>query len=164
MDAASSGFHEPMSEEMRQLQRELRGTPVYVYDITLNKIVYMFDSKTLLKDSLGIKHNQLQAILEGDRLEPYLGRYTFLLTLDPDMSVDTMMTLDEFLANLQIVRAEFARNSDKMKPVYAQNMITPSLSKQYASLSACAKDLGGDRTIIRSYLNGKGAKPLYRDQ
>ncbi len=30
--ASSSGYHEPMSQEMREKLRKLRGTPIYVYD------------------------------------------------------------------------------------------------------------------------------------
>nr|NP_803525.1 orf325 [Monoblepharella sp. JEL15]AAO64970.1 orf325 [Monoblepharella sp. JEL15] len=164
MDASSSGFHEPMSMEMRELQRELRGTPIYVYDLTLNSLVHMFNSKTHLKDSMKVNHRDLKAILNGDRIHPYLGRFIFSLVAYPDMSVDALMSLQDLLANIENHRSDITRNVDKMKAVLAENMVNPRLTKQYPSLTACAKDLNGDRATIRDYLNGKGPKPLYRGQ
>jgi hypothetical protein len=46
--ASSSGFHEPFSMEWREYFRELRGTPVYVYDISNSTLIHMFNSKTHL--------------------------------------------------------------------------------------------------------------------
>jgi hypothetical protein len=49
------------------------------------------------------------------------------------------------------------------KRILAENIIYPELTKEYKSLTSLAKDLKGDRTTIREYLND--TKPgLFRKQ
>ena len=51
--ASSSGYHEPMSPEIRYKLRKERGTPVYLYsgDFTL---LYVFESKQHMYSSINI--------------------------------------------------------------------------------------------------------------
>jgi len=43
--ASSSGYHEPMSKEMREQLRKQRGTPIFVYDVNDLTLLFIFDSK-----------------------------------------------------------------------------------------------------------------------
>lgn len=43
--ARSFGYHEPMSQEMRNKLRKSRGTPVYMYNAKHFTLLYLFDSK-----------------------------------------------------------------------------------------------------------------------
>jgi hypothetical protein len=162
--AASSGYHEPMSMEMRQNFRKLRGIPIYVYDTLRGSLVHMFDSKTHLFESMRMDHRALEGLLNTENPKPYLNRYLFSLTTHPELSVDDMMSLDNFLLELEETRRNYERNSDKMKPVYAENVKDSNLSKYYPSLTACVTALKADRKTVRDYLNGVGAKSLFRGQ
>ena len=43
--AASSGYHEPMSQHIRDKLRKEKGTPIYIYDSETLNFLYMFGSK-----------------------------------------------------------------------------------------------------------------------
>jgi hypothetical protein len=43
--ASSSGYHEPMSQEIRDELRKERGIPIYIYDSETLKLLYIFKSK-----------------------------------------------------------------------------------------------------------------------
>lgn len=61
-----SGYHAPMSEEIKQKLRKERGIPIYVYDATTLTLLYIFESKTHMYNSIKINHNYLtSSLLEG---------------------------------------------------------------------------------------------------
>ena len=50
--ASSSGYHDPMSMEARERLRKQRGIPVYVYKADDFTLLYVFDSKQQMYDSI----------------------------------------------------------------------------------------------------------------
>jgi hypothetical protein len=39
------GYHSPMSQESRDLLRQLRGTSIYIYDTLIKSLIFISDSK-----------------------------------------------------------------------------------------------------------------------
>ena len=54
--ASSSGYHEPMSQIIRDKLRKQRGTPVYVYNADDFTLLYIFESKQHMYNSINIHH------------------------------------------------------------------------------------------------------------
>ena len=52
--ASSSGYHDPMSMEARERLRKQRGIPVYIYNAEDFTLLYVFDSKQHMYDSISI--------------------------------------------------------------------------------------------------------------
>ena len=76
--ASSTGYHEPMSMEWKQYFRELRGTPIYVYDVANSNLIHMFDSKTFLYKMLNMDHRTLDKYLSNsESIKPFLNRFIF---------------------------------------------------------------------------------------
>ena len=73
--ASSSGYREPMSQEIRKRLRKLRGTPVYVYDAETLGLLYIFEYKRYMYDAIGIYHKTLNDCLNSGSL--YLDRFFF---------------------------------------------------------------------------------------
>ena len=67
-----------MALEMREKLRKQRGIPVYIYKADDLTLLYVFDSKQHMYDSIRIHHNTLNDCL--DRGTIYLD--TFFLSLD----------------------------------------------------------------------------------
>ncbi len=61
--ASNSGYHEPMSQEIRARLRKPRGIPVYLYNADNLALLYVFESKQHMYDSIGIHHNSLNDCL-----------------------------------------------------------------------------------------------------
>ena len=160
--ASSSGFHGPMSFEARENLRKLRGIPVYVYDILINSLIIIFDSKQHLTQSLGVDLKVIRNTLDTDN--KYLQRYIFSTTPLPQMSIDSIMTLDDARKHFYDTRQNTTRatiQAKRSKPVLAEHRTNPSLTEKFASLNECAANLGGDKSTMRKYLNGE-TKGLYR--
>lgn len=152
--ASSSGHHEPMNQEIRERLRKQRGTPVYIYRADDFTLLYIFESKQHMYNSINIHHNTLNSCLNLGTL--YLDTFFFSLDLIEESTNSDILTLDEikFLINnkrdlykikkhpsAQTILAEFKDDSRKNKVFY--------------SLSSLAKHLKGDRQVIREYLKGK---------
>jgi NUMOD1 domain-containing protein len=75
--ASSSGYHEPMSQKMREILRKQRGISVYIYN-SENLSLYIFESKQHMYNSRNIHHKTLHDCLYSGTV--YL--YTFFLSLD----------------------------------------------------------------------------------
>ena len=74
--ASSSGYHSPMSQEMRDKLRTLRGTPVYMYDIKNFNLLYIFDSKQQAYSLISIHHVTLNGCLNSGNI--YLDNFFYL--------------------------------------------------------------------------------------
>jgi len=70
------GYHRPMLEEAKIRLRKLRGTPIYIYDIITNNLIFISDSKQWLYNNISIHHTKLNQCLDL-----YLNRFFFLLKL-----------------------------------------------------------------------------------
>lgn len=77
--ASGSGHHSPMSQEMRENLRKLRGTPIYIYTANDFTLLHVFSSKQHFYDIIGIHHRTLNNCLNiGDI---YLDYFFFSLDL-----------------------------------------------------------------------------------
>lgn len=167
--ASSTGYHEPMSMEWRKYLRELRGIPIYIYDVVTKTLIHMFDSKTYLYKSLHLDHRTLDKYLKNG--QPYLSRFVFTLNplqnnLSDKMSVDALLAIEDLQILWREVRQEYhsAELQSKSNRILAENIKNPNLTVQYVSLNACAADLKGDRQTIRKYLKDPSKKTYYRGQ
>lgn len=75
--ASSSGYHEPMSKEIRDKLRKERGSKVFLYNANDLSLLYLFESKQHLYNSINIHHKTLTDCLESGNL--YLDTYFFSL-------------------------------------------------------------------------------------
>lgn len=164
--ASSTGYHEPMSMEWRQYLRELRGTPVFVYDIATSNLIHMFDSKTYLYKMLNMDHRTLDKYLANGK--PFLNRFVFSLTAITNLSVDALLTIDDLQLLFSTERASKDSSINDKSPaaaaILAENIKNPKLSAKFSSLNACAKGLKADRATLRLYLQGKSNKTYFRSQ
>jgi hypothetical protein len=155
--ASSTGYHEPMSMEWRQYLRELRGTPVFVYDIATFNLIHMFDSKTYLYKMLNMDHRTLDKYLANGK--PFLNRFVFSLTAITNFSVDALLTIDDLQLIFSTERANKDSSiNDKSHSILAENIKNPELSAKFSSLNACAKGLKADRATLRLYLLAEASK------
>lgn len=169
--ASTSGYHEPMSMEWREYLRQLRGIPVYIYDVRTKSLVMMFNSKTHLTKELGLNYKLLNShYLDSGKL--YYYRYLFTTEAMCEMSVESIMTLEDTKSHFSQTRLDTphfalnglrALNEARQKPIIAENVKNLSLSKTFVSLNECARELKGDRQIIRDHLNGKYPRRYYRN-
>lgn len=73
--AQSTGYHTPMSEEMRTKLRLERGKQVFIYDANSMVFLYMFDSKQQLYTALKMHHTSLKDCLTNGTI--YKGTFSF---------------------------------------------------------------------------------------
>src|SRR3954469_21455595 len=66
--ASSSGYHEPMSQEMREKLRILRGTPVYLYSTKDFTLLYIFGSKQQIYSLINMHHVTLNNCLNSGEI------------------------------------------------------------------------------------------------
>lgn len=62
--ASGSGYHESMSQEIREKLRKLRGTPIYVYEAETLCLLYIFESKQHMYNMVNIHHKTLNDCLD----------------------------------------------------------------------------------------------------
>lgn len=159
--ASGSGTHTPMSEEAKLRLRNQRGTLVYIYNTNTSELIYCFESKQHLYNTLNIHHVTLNNCLENGTLWLKI----FLLTLEPieEITSKNLIDQDQIIKLIKYYRSINSTSHPSSKRILAENIIHPELTKEYKSLTSLAKDLKGDRTTIREYLND--TKPgLFRKQ
>ena len=66
--ASSSGYHESMSQEMREQLRKQKGTPIFVYDANDFTLLYIFASKTYMYNTISIHHKTLDDCLDSGKV------------------------------------------------------------------------------------------------
>ena len=150
--ASSSGYHEPMSEAIKEKLRKERGISIYIYDINDFCLLHIFDSKQQMYNTINIHHATLNDCLYNGKV--YLDTYYF--SLDPvEESVNSnLLTLDEIKHLISTKRNAYIVKQPKSKSILAEHKNNSSLNKVYSSLNFLAKELKGDRQVIREYLNG----------
>ena len=151
--ASSSGYHEPMAEEIRKRLRKERGTPVYIYDAETLTLLHIFESKTHMYNAINIHHKTLEPKVQ-DLGSLYLDY--FFLSLDLLETVTTSLIGEDQIKDL--VNAK--RNLYKVKHPGAKVILAEfkddaSKNLEFDSLNSLAKHLKGDRQVIREYLQGK---------
>lgn len=163
--ANGSGAHTPLSEEAKQRLISKRGTParragvppaggtpVYIYNTESSELIYCFESKQHLYNTLNIHHVTLNNCLENGTL----WLKVFLFSLEPieEITSKNLISLDQLIKLTKYYKSINNTTHPSSRRILAENIINPELTKEYKSLTSLAKDLKGDRATIRDYLNG----------
>lgn len=151
--ASSSGYHEPMALEMREKLRKQRGIPVYIYKADDFTLLYVFDSKQHMYDSIRIHHNTLNDCL--DRGTIYLDTFFLSLDLIEESTKTNLLTLDEIKSLVTDKRDVYKVKHPAAKAILAEFKDDSRKNLVFSSLGSLAKHLKGDRQVIREYLTGK---------
>lgn len=166
--ASSTGYHEPMSEYWCNYFRKMPhggGIKVFIYDTSTNQLIFISDSITYLADCIGIHRNTVLRYTSSGDL--YLNK--FLISFDPIIEMEnTLNILDSsnFKTLLESVRKEHHNSlvQPASKSILAENVLDPSKTKIYSSITNFSKAIGGDRGTIRNYLNSNQVEKLYRKE
>lgn len=154
-----NGYHAPMPQELRDKLRKERGSTIYLYDIILGSLVFIFESKTTLYSSINVHHKTLNKCLE---LGPvYLDRFIFSYHVIAEFAKDMVLSLQDLNILLRDSRDKRVILQPARKRIQADNVLHPNLSREYDGINEFAKYLGGDRGSIRTHID-KGT--LYRKQ
>lgn len=150
--ASSSGYHEPMSLEMREQLRKQRGTPIFVYDANDFTLLYIFASKTYMYNTINIHHKTLHDCLDYGKL--YLDTFFFSLDRIEESNNIKFLTLDEIKTLVLKKREIYQVKHPASQAILAEFKDDSRLNREFISLSSLAKQLKGDRAVIREYLKG----------
>lgn len=151
--ASSSGYHEPMSQEIRERLRKQRGTPVYVYSADCFTLLYIFESKTHMYNSINIHHKSLDDCVSLGIL--YLDAFFLSLDLIEGSTITNLLSLDEIKSLVKDKRDKYIVKHPASKAILAEFKDDSSKNLEFHSLNSLATHLKGDRQVIREYLNGK---------
>lgn len=157
--ASSSGYHEPMSQEMREKLRKLRGIPIYLYKVDDFTLLYIFESKQHTYDSISIHHKTLNDCLNLGGI--YLDTFFFSLDLIEESTKTNLLTLDEIKDLVKEKRDIYKVKHPSAKAILAEFKDDPSKNLTFYSLNSLALHLKGDRQVIRKYLREE-KKGYYR--
>jgi GIY-YIG catalytic domain/NUMOD1 domain len=149
--ASSSGYHEPMAQEIRETLRKLRGTPIFVYEAETVCLLHIFDSKQYMYNMINIHHNTLNDCLDLGTL--YLD-YFFISLDNFELTNVKLITLDEIKDLVKTKRDIYKVKHPAAKAILAEFKDDPSKNLEMDSLNSLAKRLKGDREVIRDYLRG----------
>uniref|UniRef100_UPI002115C7F6 hypothetical protein n=1 Tax=Aspergillus sclerotioniger TaxID=319627 RepID=UPI002115C7F6 len=150
--ASSSGYHEPMSQEIREILRKQRGIPVYIYKGDDFTLLYVFESKQHMFDSINIHHKSLNNCLNLGTL--YLDTFFFSLDLIEESTKTNILTLDEIKSLVSEKRDKYLVKHPAAKSILAEFKDDSSKNLIFHSLNSLANHLKGDRKVIREYLKG----------
>lgn len=146
-----SGFHLPMSEEARNKLRKLRGQVFYAYDTNTKTLIFIFDSKQFAYDNINIDHRTLNNCLYEGNL--YLNRFMFSLEPIKEFAYEALISLNELKTLIKEQRYTQKSIQFTSKKLYVENILNPSLNREFDSISQFANYVKGDRGTIRSYIN-----------
>lgn len=159
----SLGYHKPMSIEMREKLRKLRGIAFLVYDTKTHSLVFKFESKQQAYNYLHMNHTTLNKCLYSGEL--YLNHFLFSIEFISEFPFETLISLENLknqILELKLKDKSIQKNS---KIIYAENVKFPELSKTFNSINNFVNAVKGDRSTIRLYINGKKKEgSLYRKQ
>lgn len=161
--ASSSGYHEPLSEYWRNYYRLVRGTKVFIYDTENSQLIFKCNSIQYLIDYAHIHRATIQYYASTGEL--FLGR--FIIAFEPlsEMVNESIIEIDIFSKLINTLRLENSILSQPdRKPIFAENVLYPQLSKEYFSIGEFSRIVKGDRGTIRQYVNGQRTGQLYRKQ
>jgi hypothetical protein len=150
--ASSSGYHEPMSQEMREKLRKQRGTPVYMYNVKDLTLLYVFDSKQQIYSLINIHHNTLNDCLNLGNI--YLDSFFYSLDLIEESPETNLLDLDKIKSLVSDKRDVYNVKHPAAKSILAEFKDEPKKNLEFDSLNSLAKHLKGDRQVIRGYLKG----------
>lgn len=150
--ASSSGYHEPMNQEIRDRLRKQRGTPVYIYNLEDFTLLYIFESKQHMYDSISIHHKTLNNCLDAGAA--YLDTLFLSLDLIEESENTNLLTLDGIKELVNEKRALYTVKHPASISILAEFKDDSSKNLEFSSLTSLANHLKGDRLTIRQYLKG----------
>lgn len=148
-----------MSQEHRDKLRDERSLVVNMYDTLKGTLVYVFLSKVTLYASLSIHHTTLNKCLESG--VKYLHRFLFSYTVIEQYAKDRTLSLFDLNKLLIEVKGQYKVAQPASRPVFAENVMYPDLSRQFSGIGEFARTIKGDRASIRVHID-KGT--LYRKE
>jgi hypothetical protein len=151
--ASSSGYHEPMSQEIREKLRKARGTPVYMYNVEDFTLLYVFDSKQQIYDLINMHHVTLNDCLSSGRL--YLDTFFFSLDIIEESPKTNLLYLEGMKNLILDKRKNYDVKHPAAKAILGEFKDDATKNIEFNSLNALAKHLKGDRQVIRTYLTGE---------
>jgi len=150
--ASSSGYHEPMSQEIRDRLRKQRGTPVYFYSADNFTLLYVFQSKQEMYNSINIHHVTLNDCVALGSL--YLDAFFISLDIIEESKTD-LFNLDQIKSLVKDKRNTYNVKHPAAKAILAEFKDDTRKNLEFNSLNSLANQLKGDRQVIREYLKGK---------
>lgn len=151
--ASSSGYHEPMNQEIREKLRKERGIAIFIYNAIDFTLLYIFESKQHMYDSINIHHNTLNDCLNLGTI--YLDTFFFSLDLIEESTKTNILTLDEIKTLVNDKRNVYKIKHPAAKAILAEFKDDSSKNLEFNSLNSLAIHLKGDRQVIREYLKGE---------
>lgn len=151
--ASGSGYHSPMSQEMREKLRKQRGVPVYLYDAEDFTLLHIFESKQQLYSSINMHHTTLNDCLKLGNI--YLDCFFFSLDLIEESSESNLLNLEQIKTLVLDKRDRYDVKHPAAKIIIAEFKDEPKKNLEFNSLNSLAKHLKGDRQVIREYLKGE---------
>lgn len=150
--ASSSGYHEPMSQEIRDRLRKQRGTPVYIYNVEDFTLLYIFESKQHMYDSISIHHKTLNNCLDAGTV--YLDTLFLSSDLIGESENTNLLTLEGIKELVNEKRALYTVKHPASISILAEFKDDSGKNMEFSSLTSLANHLKGDRQTIRQYLKG----------
>uniref|UniRef100_UPI0028D54682 hypothetical protein n=1 Tax=Peltigera ponojensis TaxID=162004 RepID=UPI0028D54682 len=156
--ASSSGYHQPVAQEIGKKLRKQTGTRVYIYEAERFTLLHIFDSKQYMYNTISIHHKTLHDCIDLGVL--YLD--SFFLSLDL-LETETenvyMLNLDQIKALVKTKRELHKLKQPASKAIFAEFKNDASKNLEFDSLNGLAKHLKGNCKVIREYI--QGIKPGY---
>jgi len=150
--ASSSGYHESMSQEMRDKLRKQRGTPVYIYNAEDLTLLHIFYSKQQMYNTINIHHSTLDTCLLQGNL--YLDTFFISLDIIGESTKTNLLDLDQVKELIKHKRKMYNVRHPSAKAILAEFKQDSSKNLEFHSLNSLADHLKGDRQVIRDYLKG----------
>jgi hypothetical protein len=150
--ASSSGYHTPMSLEVRERLRKQRGIPIYVYSADDFTLLYIFESKQHMYNSINIHHTSLNDSLNLGVV--YIDAFFFSLDLIQESTKTNLLSLDQIQSLVKNKREISNAKHPAAKAILAEFKDDSNKSLTFNSLNSLANHLKGDRQVIREYLKG----------
>lgn len=128
-----------------------KGTPVYIYNADDFTLLYVFESKNHMYDTINIHHNTLNDCLYSGNL--YLD--SLFLSLDLiEETTNELLTLDKLITLVKHARDIYKYKHPAAKAILAEFKHDSKKNLEFDSLNSLTKHLKGDRQVIREYLKG----------
>ena len=155
--SGATGYHEPMGQEIRDRLRKQRGTPVYIYNVEDFTLLYIFESKQHMYDSISIHHKTLNNCLDAGTV--YLDTLFLSLDLIEESENTNLLTLEGIKELVNEKRALYTVKHPASISILAEFKDDSSKNLEFSSLTSLANHLKGDRVTIRQ--DFKGVKSGY---
>ena len=141
-----------MNPEIRDILRKQRGTSIYIYNVEDFTLLYIFESKQHMYDTINIHHKTLSNCLDTGAV--YLDSFFFSLDIIEESENTNLKSIDEIKEWFSHQRSIYDVKHPAAKGILAEFKDDSSKNLEFPSLNSLANHLKGDRGIIRDYLKG----------